>query len=68
MRITIFLSLFLATLNTIAQRHVDTQWADQINNTFEDIEKFRVPHGVLLDYAMEFTDIPSYRPSLSPLL
>jgi hypothetical protein len=29
------------------------------------LEKDRVPHGVLLDYAMEFTNVPAYNGTLT---
>ncbi|WP_299211406.1 hypothetical protein [uncultured Dokdonia sp.] len=65
MKRSVLLLLFLATLTTYAQTEVDTQWATEINNVFQNIEKNRIPHGILLDYAMEFTDIPSYKGNLT---
>lgn len=65
MKRSVLLLLFLATLTTYAQTEIDTQWATEINNVFQNIEKNRIPHGILLDYAMEFTDIPSYKGNLT---
>lgn len=47
-------------LNAYPQREIDSQWANQINPIFNGLDKSRVPHAVLLDYAMEFTDVMAY--------
>ncbi len=39
---------------------INTEWATKINQTFAGIDKNRVPHGLLRDYAMEFTDLTAY--------
>jgi hypothetical protein len=53
------LSLFLA-INAIAQQEVNTSFATQMNNMFSPLDKNRVPHGILLDFAMEFTNVPAF--------
>jgi hypothetical protein len=52
--------LALATQLLTAQNQVDTQWANDVNTVFANLDKNKVPHGVLLDYAMEFIDVPTY--------
>ena len=41
-------------------REINTEFAEKINHIFEPLEKERVPHGLLLDYAFEFTDLAAY--------
>ncbi len=43
-----------------AQLNVDNQWKNSINPIFNDLEKNRISSGILLDYAMEFTDVSTY--------
>jgi hypothetical protein len=39
---------------------INTEWATKINQTFAGIDKNRVPHSLLRDYAMEFIDLSIY--------
>ncbi len=39
---------------------VNTEWATKINQTFAGIDKNKVPHSLLRDYAMEFTNLAAY--------
>lgn len=41
-------------------REINTDFAQQINHVFQHIEKKRVPHGLLQDYAFEFTELSAY--------
>ncbi|MHA3786783.1 T9SS type A sorting domain-containing protein [Flavobacterium hauense] len=50
---------------TYSQIKVDTIWKSQINAIFENIDKSRVPTGVLLDYAMEFTNVAAYNGTIT---
>jgi hypothetical protein len=52
--------LFLLPLLTMAQINVDNRWKDLINPIFENLDKSKIPSGMLLDYAMEFTDVTAY--------
>lgn len=52
--------LVLATQTFIAQTQVNTQWADDVDDIFQDLDKSRIPQRILLDYAMEFIDVPTY--------
>ncbi|MGC1472339.1 MAG: T9SS type A sorting domain-containing protein [Psychroserpens sp.] len=42
------------------QIHIDNQWKNNINPIFQNLDKSRVQSGILLDYAMEFTDVEAY--------
>jgi hypothetical protein len=54
-----FLLLFLPTL-LVAQVHVDNNWKTIINPIFNNLDKSKIQSGMLLDYAMEFTDVKAY--------
>lgn len=41
-------------------REINTSFAEQINHVFQHIDKKRVPHGLLQDYAFEFTELSAY--------
>ena len=43
-----------------AQTAINTSFSDRMNYIFQQIEKSRIPNGLLLDYAMEFADLKSY--------
>jgi hypothetical protein len=52
--------LFLMPLLTMAQINVDNQWKNSINPIFENLDKTKVQSGMLLDYAIEFSDVTAY--------
>lgn len=54
----IFLLLLQVSLN--AQTDINTSFADRMNYIFQPLEKNRVPNGLLLDYAMEFTNLSNF--------
>ena len=58
-------SLLLLSVFASAQTEIDTHWKNQINPIFQGLNKNRVPHKVLLDYAMEFTNVPAYNGTLT---
>jgi len=39
---------------------VDNQWKNAINPIFQNLDKSKISSGMLLDYAMEFTDVTAY--------
>jgi len=52
--------LFLIPLIMKAQINIDNQWKNSINPIFVNLDKTKVQSGMLLDYAMEFTDVTAY--------
>lgn len=44
---------------------VNNDWKNTINPIFENLDKAKVQSGILLDYAMEFTDVPSFNGTLT---
>lgn len=45
---------------------ISTDYATQINATFANLDKTRIPHKLLVDYAMEFTELSAYNGTLTP--
>ena len=45
--------LFIS-LATMAQQEINTTFATQMATMFSPLDKSKVPHGILLDIAMEF--------------
>lgn len=43
------------------QQEINSQWKSQINPIFQGLDKSKVPHAILNDYAMEFTNVPAYK-------
>ena len=52
--------LVLLPFYMMAQINVDNQWKNSINPIFENLDKSKIQSGMLLDYAMEFTDVKAY--------
>ena len=52
--------LFLFPLFALAQINVNNDWKNSINATFQNLDKTKISSGMLLDYAMEFTDVTAY--------
>lgn len=48
-----------------AQQTNNTQYKTQILQVFQNLEKNRVPHGILLDYGMEFTNLKAFNGTLT---
>ena len=61
---TILCTLLLLSIWANGQT-VNTNYATQINKTFKGINKSKVPHKLLLDYAMEFAELSAYNGKLT---
>lgn len=44
---------------------LNTSYADTINHIFEHLDKTKIPHGLLLDQAIEFTHISAYHGAIN---
>lgn len=62
-RLLLIISLF-TNLFAHAQT-VNTDYATQINSTFANLDKTKIPHKLLVDYAMEFEELSSYNGTLT---
>jgi hypothetical protein len=54
----IFLVLFFGQSH--AQTVLDTSFAAQTNYIFANVDNSKIPHGLLIDYGMEFTDLTQF--------
>lgn len=59
-KITALLAIFLISLSSYGQDEVNTSFASEMNTIFGQLDKTRIPHAILLDYGMEFTNVPAY--------
>ncbi|PVX46476.1 hypothetical protein C8C85_2337 [Flavobacterium sp. 103] len=64
-KILVLLFAFLFSVFTNAQQDINTTFATQMNTVFGSLDKTKVPHGILLDYGMEFTNVPAYNGTLT---
>lgn len=62
--ITFFLALIFS-LNLLAQQEINTTFKNQMNTMFSTLDKTRVPHGILLNFGMEFTNVPAFNGALT---
>ena len=59
------LLLILVPLFALAQINVNNDWKNSINATFQNLDETKISSGMLLDYAMEFTDVTAYNGALT---
>ena len=52
--------LLCLKLPSFAQAETDTSFAAQMNSIFANLEKTRIPYGILKDYGMEFTNLNQF--------
>lgn len=55
----------LLTIGSIQAQTVSTDYATQINATFANLDKTKIPHKLLVDYAMEFEELSAYNGTLT---
>jgi hypothetical protein len=62
---SIFISaLFIFSVSLTAQT-VNTNYQTQINTAFAGVDMSKIPHKLLVDYAMEFTELSAYNGTLT---
>ncbi|GEM54110.1 hypothetical protein B0A58_00765 [Flavobacterium branchiophilum NBRC 15030 = ATCC 35035] len=54
------LLLCLFATQFVTAQTVSTDYATQINSTFSNLDKTRIPHKLLVDYAMEFEELSNF--------
>ncbi|RBP26030.1 hypothetical protein DFR65_1193 [Oceanihabitans sediminis] len=64
-KFTFFICFAFISLLLNAQTEVNNNWKNQINPIFQGLNKNNVPNAILLDYAMEFTNMPAYNGTLT---
>ncbi|MEW4923200.1 hypothetical protein [Algibacter sp. 2305UL17-15] len=58
---TVFLTLLLLSQCAVCQVETNMSFATQMTTMFSPLNKNNVPHGILLDYGMEFTNVPAFK-------
>src|SRR5690554_4493184 len=67
-KITLLLFIGIASLSFSQQvANPVESWSSKIKPIFQGLNKSRIPNGILLDYAMEFTDVSIYNGNASQL-
>jgi hypothetical protein len=56
----LFLFFLCSFLSVSAQIETDSSFSTQMNNVFANVDKSKVPYGILRDYAMEFTNLSQF--------
>ena len=46
-------------------KQINRDWKNEVNRIFNPLDMDKVPHGLLLDRAMEFTNVPAYNGKLT---
>lgn len=59
------LLLCLFATSFMQAQTVSTAYATQINSTFANLDKTKIPHKLLVDYAMEFEELSAYNGTLT---
>lgn len=55
--------LFATLVN--AQQDINTSFANQMTTMFLPLNKTNLRHSILLDYGMEFTNVPAYNGTIT---
>ncbi len=61
----IFFFLLVLGFTLQAQEEVNQSYNNEFSQAFGGLDKNRVPHGLLLDFAMDFTDVKAFNGLLS---
>ncbi len=56
----LFILFIVLPFMAASQIHIDRDWASDINQIFQHLDKSKVSSGILLDYAMDFTEVPRF--------
>lgn len=59
-KILIVLFGFSFTFTNFAQQDINTTFKTQMTTRFAPLDKTKVPHGILLNFGMEFTNVPAF--------
>jgi hypothetical protein len=64
-KFTLFFVMFLAYTMANAQQEISRAYATEASAMFAPLNKTLVPHGILLDFGMEFTNLKAYNGTLT---
>lgn len=62
---SIFFILLLWGFAMQAQQNINQDYSNKINQAFSGLDRNRVPYGLLLDFAMDFTNVKAFNGQLS---
>lgn len=63
-KISYFLLCFLVFTIANAQQEISNAYATQVSNMFAPLDKTKIPHGLLLDFGFEYTNLKAYNGTL----
>ncbi|TXD81046.1 hypothetical protein ESY86_19485 [Subsaximicrobium wynnwilliamsii] len=55
----VLIVLFFNSITLDAQQ-ANTDFANQMNTIFQNLDKNRLPHGILTDFGLDYVDLLSY--------
>ena len=58
----------LLTMNAQQNKNINYEFENQRSRMFANLEKERVPHGILLDYAYDFTNVELFNGTITDSL
>jgi len=64
-RLLFVCSFVLLTTLASAQQEINYDFTNQMNALFGQLDKSEIPHGILLDYGMEFTNLEEFDGTLT---
>lgn len=64
-KVALAISFALLVSLSTAQQNVNTSIKNIMEATFQDLDKSKVPTGILLDYGMELTNVPAFNGTLT---
>ena len=63
-KISYFLLCFFVFTIANAQQEISNAYATQVSNMFAPLDKTKIPHGLLLDFGFEYTNLKAYNGTL----
>jgi hypothetical protein len=64
-RLLLLCSFVLLTNLASAQQEINYDFTNKMNALFGQLDKSKIPHGILLDYGMEFTNLEEFEGTLT---
>jgi hypothetical protein len=64
-RLLLLCSFVLLTNLESAQQEINYDFTNKMNTLFGQLDKNKIPHGILLDYGMEFTNLAEFNGTLT---
>ena len=60
LKILLVFIAIIATKTSFSQAEINTEFSTRMNYVFGQLDKSRIPTGLMLDYAMEFASLSNY--------